>query len=343
MAWVGLFALAAPLAACAGNEAAGGEATGQLFARGIDEITDLYIEPTSSRQLALAGAARLARLDDKLAVSEGAGAALTVSYAGRDVAVLAMPPEADTRGWGELVANMIAAAKNAAPNLAAMPRDAVTKAVFDGMTGTLDRFSRYSPPDAARNQRAARDGFGGIGVTLDTTTDAFRIAAVTPQGPAAQAGMKPEDAIVAINGVAVSGLSQSEVIQRLRGPVGSSVVLRVARAGSALAHDFQLQRALVVLPTVTVTRIGDIAVFQVLSFNQSTTERLAEALAEARRQSGGRLAGIVLDLRGNPLTSLPATIADLPKLEKLDLRWVSSMKFPSWIDDLEARGCVVYR
>jgi hypothetical protein len=50
-----------------------------------------------------------------------------------------------------------------------------------------------------------------------------------------------------------------------------------------------------------------------------------------------------LDLRGNPLTSLPAAIADLPKLEKLDLRWVSSMKFPPWIDDLEARGCVVYR
>jgi carboxyl-terminal processing protease len=313
VAWVGLFALAAPLAACAGNEAPGGEATGQLFARGLDEIADLYIEPTSSRQLALAGAARLARLDDKLAVSERAGSALAVSYAGRDVAVLAMPAETDARGWGELVANMIAAAKNAAPNVAAMPRDTVAKAVFDGMTGTLDRFSRYSPPDAARNQRAARDGFGGIGVTLDTTAEAFRIAAVTPQGPAALAGIKPEDTIVAINGVATSGLSQSEVIQRLRGPVGSSVVLRVTRAGGAPVHDFQLHRALVVLPTVTVTRSGDIAIFQVLSFNQSTTERLAEALAEARRQSGGRLAGIVLDLRGNPggLLDQAVSLSDL--------------------------------
>jgi carboxyl-terminal processing protease len=212
-----------------------------------------------------------------------------------------------------LVANIIAAAKNAAPNVAAMPRDTVAKAVFDGMTGTLDRFSRYSPPDAARNQRAARDGFGGIGVTLDTTAEAFRIAAVTPQGPAALAGIKPEDAIVAINGVATSGLSQSEVIQRLRGPVGSSVVLRVTRAGGAAVHDFQLHRALVVLPTVTVARSGDIAIFQILSFNQSTTERLAEALAEARRQSGGRLAGIVLDLRGNPggLLDQAVSLSDL--------------------------------
>src|SRR5436853_1620539 len=106
-AWIAMFALAAPLGACAGNETVGGDPTGQLFARGFDEITDLYIEPTSSRHLALAGAARLSRLDDKLAVAERPGAALAVSYAGRDVAVLPMPADADTRAWGELVSHLI--------------------------------------------------------------------------------------------------------------------------------------------------------------------------------------------------------------------------------------------
>ena len=83
--------------------------------------------------------------------------------------------------------------------------------------------------------------------------------------------------------------------------------------GVALARDFEVQRALVVLPTVAMSRVGDIAVFQVLSFNQSTTETLAEALAEARRQTGGRLAGIVLDLRGNPggLLDQAVSLADL--------------------------------
>jgi len=51
---------------------------------------------------------------------------------------------------------------------------------------------------------------------------------------------------------------------------------------------------------VTMSRDGDIAVFQIASFNHSTTQRLAEGLAEAQRQTNGRLAGIVLDLRGNP-------------------------------------------
>jgi hypothetical protein len=46
-----------------------------------------------------------------------------------------------------------------------------------------------------------------------------------------------------------------------------------------------------------------------------------------------------IDLRGNPLTSLPQALADLPKLQKLDLGWITTLRFPAWIDDLEARGC----
>src|SRR3954463_13087142 len=50
-----------------------------------------------------------------------------------------------------------------------------------------------------------------------------------------------------------------------------------------------------------------------------------------------------LDLRGNPVTALPDEVAMLPRLEKLDLRWVTTLSPPRWIEDLEARGCVVYR
>ena len=300
------------LGACVGGDAGRTDTTGQLFTRGFDEIADLYIEPTSTRKLALAGTARLARLDDKLVISERPGQLLAVSYAGRDIAALPMPAEDDTQGWGGLVAHTIEAAKEADPNLAAMPKNAAAKAVFDGMTATLDRFSRYAPPDMALKQRAARDGFGGIGITLDTTTDAFRIVAVTPHGPAAKAGIQPEDVIVGINGAATAGLSQTDVIDRLRGPVGSMLELRVAGPGGS-ERNVQIQRALVVLPTVTMSRDGDIAVFQVMSFNQSTTEKLAEGLAEARRQTGGRLAGVVLDLRGNPggLLDQAVSLADL--------------------------------
>ena len=112
------------------------------------------------------------------------------------------------------------------------------------------------------------------------------ITAVTPNGPAAQAGLQAGDTIVAIDGAATSGLSQSDVIQQLRGPVGSRLAIRVARPGVALARDFGVQRALVVCPPWRCRGLADIAIFQVPSFNQNTTAELVEALAEARRQIG---------------------------------------------------------
>jgi hypothetical protein len=47
-------------------------------------------------------------------------------------------------------------------------------------------------------------------------------------------------------------------------------------------------------------------------------------------------------LRANQLTELPADMAELPNLEKLDLRWNKSLSIPKWIVILEARGCIVY-
>jgi Leucine-rich repeat (LRR) protein len=49
-----------------------------------------------------------------------------------------------------------------------------------------------------------------------------------------------------------------------------------------------------------------------------------------------------LDLRANQLTELPADIAKLPNLEKLDLRWNKSLAVPAWITELEKRDCIVY-
>jgi len=50
-----------------------------------------------------------------------------------------------------------------------------------------------------------------------------------------------------------------------------------------------------------------------------------------------------LDLRGNPLESLPPALADLPALYKLDLRWTPALALPDWLHRLEARGVLVYR
>jgi carboxyl-terminal processing protease len=309
-----LFALAGCSTSETAHEAAGAP---QLFARGIDLITDLYIEPVSSQKLVVVAAKNLAKLDGRLSASAGSEIRdrdqVTLTYDGIPIANYQVAPETSGHEAGRIVAELIAAAKRASGRVAALPEAKIDQAVLDGMTGALDRFSRYSPPDEARDQRAVRDGFGGIGITLETSSKDYTITAVTEQGPAARAGIRAGDRIVAINGNPIAGRHASEIIHELRGPIGTIVGLSIARAGAAAPQEFRIERALVVVPTVTYARDGSIAVFKVASFNQSTTQRLSEALAAAQRDANGRLAGIVLDLRGNPggLLDQAVSLSDL--------------------------------
>lgn len=311
------FAFAVVLAACAVHQALPEDPTARLFARGLDEITDLYLTPVSSRKLVLAGAARFARIDPKFSVTEAPGSEgrtqVAFNYNGREVAIYPTPANDDPHAWGALMGRLIVAAKAASPTLAALSEDQIDKTLFDGITGALDRFSRYAAPEIARDQRAARDGFGGIGITLDVSGEEFRITQVTPGGPADRAGLRPDDKLVAVDGAATAGRSQSDVIHVLRGPILSPVEVTVYRPSLGQRRSFRLQRALVILPTVKISRDDGIAVIQIASFNQNTTQQIVEELGRLEREMGPRLRGIVLDLRGNPggLLDQAVSLADV--------------------------------
>jgi len=183
--------------------------------------------------------------------------------------------------------------------------------VLHGVTAALDRYSRYASPEVAQEQRAAREGFGGIGVTVDPGDALFRVTAVSPHGPADRAGIRPEDQIVSVDGIATSGCLHQDVMHRLRGPVGTPVAVRILQSGMSQPREMRLSRAFVTEQTVTASRSGGILTLRVNSFNHSTTKRLAEALADGQRQ--GQLTGVVLDLRGNPggLLDQAVSLADL--------------------------------
>jgi carboxyl-terminal processing protease len=297
-------ALVVALGACVEHRSLPDDPTARLFARGLDEITDLYIAPVSSRKLILAGAARLSHLDKKFSVTESPGpdgkTQIAVNYEGREVGAYPTPAEDEPHAWGGLMGQLVASAKAESPTVAALSEDQIDKALFDGITGALDRFSRYAAPETARDQRAVRDGFGGIGITLELSGEEFRVTQVTPGGPADRAGIRPDDKLVAVDGAATAGRSQSDVIHTLRGPIQSPVEVTVYRSSLGQRRNFRLQRALVILPTVTMTRDGGIAVFQVASFNQNTTQQIVEDLGRFEHDRGVRLRGIVLDLRSNP-------------------------------------------
>ncbi|HEX7967335.1 MAG TPA: S41 family peptidase [Stellaceae bacterium] len=270
----------------------------RLFAEAYGGISKYYIEPVRPAALALAGLGNLAMIDGALSL-ERSGDDVVLRH-GDDTMRFAAPDARDTQGWAELTDAVVAAARERSAAVAALSPTKLDQAVLEGSMSLLDRFSHYLPPDLARERRAARDGFGGIGVSLDTEGEDVRISEVLPETPAAEAGLRVDDVIVAIDGVETTTFPREEIAQRLRGPTDSLVALAVTRGNAAERLQFALQRTRIVPPTVTLKETDGIAHLRLTSFNQHTAQSLSDLLRQAHSEMGGALHGIILDLRGNP-------------------------------------------
>jgi len=272
----------------------------KLFGYAFHQIDSLYIREVPGQTLITAAAAHLNALDPAFAAAPGPGvgsqATLVIAYQGKTVGSYVIPDTNDPAEMTPFLDRILALARSVSPRIAADSDETVDHAVFNGITGALDRFSRYSPPKLARELRDERNGFGGIGLTLDSSNDEFRITALEPRGPAERAGIRAGDRVAAIDGTPTAKHSRAWVVQHLRGAVGSPVAVAVARGPSEQTHEYHLQRERVIRPSVTVSREGGIAIFRIATFNRSTTELIADAL----RAGGDHITGVILDVRGNP-------------------------------------------
>src|SRR3546814_8505347 len=108
-------------------------------------------------------------------------------------------------------------------NLGSAPSEKIYAAVFNGFARQLDRFSRYAGIEAATENRASRQGFGGIGISVEMEEQGARTTTVQPGTPAAKAGLRVGDRIVAINDEPIAGCDRHRALRLLRGPVDSEV------------------------------------------------------------------------------------------------------------------------
>ncbi len=283
---------------------------GQLFAEVYQDVGHYHLKTTDAHHLALASLQTLGRFDATLVVTEEDGEVVL-----RDIDVeerFGAPGADDSMGWGNVTGRVVSAARTASPAFAAVAPDVADEVMIDGALATLDRFSRYVRPEVARARRAERDGFVGVGVTLDIGADSVKVASVIPDTPAAAAGVHTADRILAVDGTAIGTLSPAAVGARMRGPKDSTVKLEIARAGSDNL-TLTLRRAIIIGESVTLEKHGSVAWLKVRSFNQRTASLAARLLRDAHQQMGDRLTGIVLDLRDNPggLLDQAVELADL--------------------------------
>ena len=279
-----------------------------LFSESYQDVSDIYIEKVAVADLALAGLSGLASIDPAIGIRSEAER-LIVSIDGRQMASYPLPDRDDARAWGSLTASVISDIRYHSPELDAIDAERLYETVFDGLLSELDSFSRYAGRDAARENRASRDGFGGIGVRIRLIEEGVLVLSVMEQTPAEIAGLRQDDVIVAIDGTSVEGLSQQDVVSRLRGRSGSEVRLSVERAEAASALSLAVVRSHIVPQTVAYHREGNLAYIRLSGFNNRTADALRQKIRQAQNELGSDLHGYILDLRGNPGGLLEQAVA----------------------------------
>lgn len=169
-----------------------------------------------------------------------------------------------------------------------------------GLAGSLgDPYTEFfTPDDSNQFQQNITGNFGGIGAELGENTST-QVVVIAPLAgtPAAQAGLKPEDIIAAINGSSTAGMSVDQAVNLIRGPVGTKITLSIFRQGWSAPKDFTMTRATIQVPTVQLSMKGDIAVIQMAEFTQDADGLFYDALKKAVENNAQ---GIVIDLRNDP-------------------------------------------
>jgi len=191
---------------------------------------------------------------------------------------------------------------------------------YDAIRGVVDNLddpnTSFLTPDEADFFRSSMEGsFEGIGarVDWDEELDTVRIVEPFADQPAARAGLKRDDLILAVDGESIVGTSLNEALRKIRGPKGTTVTLTVERAGESAPFELAITRDRIETPTIITERLGDaqeIAYVRLTTFNQNSGELTKKAIEDALKLEPK---GLIFDLRGNSggLLSQAVTVSSL--------------------------------
>ena len=180
-------------------------------------------------------------------------------------------------------------------------RKLLTEAI-NGMVASLDPHSAFLDQKAYRELREGTQGrFVGLGIEAGEIQDGYlKIAAPIDGSPAHAAGLKAGDLITRIDAVSIQGMRAAEMMKKIRGEPGSTVVLTIVRDGEQSPLTFTLTRQEIVQKSVKAKLVEPgYAWMRISQFQEPTVEDMAASLATLYRQEPG-LKGLVLDLRNDP-------------------------------------------
>ncbi|MDH5412297.1 MAG: S41 family peptidase [Alphaproteobacteria bacterium] len=174
------------------------------------------------------------------------------------------------------------------------------EAAIQGMLTSLDPHSTYMNPKAYADMRTSTRGkFGGLGIEVTMESGYVKVVSPIDDTPAFRAGIQAGDLISHLDGEPVLGLTLNDAVERMRGAIGTTIVLTILREGVE-PFDVSITRDEIKIKSVRFEVKGDVGYVRITSFSEQTESGLIMAVREIKKETGNKLAGFVIDLRNNP-------------------------------------------
>jgi carboxyl-terminal processing protease len=174
------------------------------------------------------------------------------------------------------------------------------EAAIKGMLRSTDPHTTYFTQDEFKDfTTSTRGSFGGLGIQIDKIGDYITVVSPIEGTPAYRMGITAGDRIIKVDGESIIGVTTDESIKKMRGAVGSTVIITIARPGIAEPIDFTIIRENIKIKSVPYSFKLDngTGYIRISQFNENTTTELRDALTAL--ESDG-IAGLIIDLRFNP-------------------------------------------
>ncbi len=199
----------------------------------------------------------------------------------------------------------------------------MTYGAISGLVSSLgDPYTVFLPPDENKSSEEELKGeFGGVGISLGYKEKTLAVLTPLANTPAEKAGIKAGDLILKIADKQkniekdTNGLSLSEAVNLIRGPVGSSVSLTMAREGQNKTFEVTLTREIISVPSMELTwkekngkQVAWISLYRFTEKVYDEWPSLVTQIKQKETEAGSKFGGIVLDLRNNPGGYLEASV-----------------------------------
>ena len=181
--------------------------------------------------------------------------------------------------------------------------DTIYEKAIPALLSELDPHSEYIPAKMFSEVNESLEGeFDGIGIVFNASTDTITVLSVIPKGPSSEAGVRPGDRIVKIDGRVVAGqkIPQDSMVRLMRGKRGTRVMLGVKRAALDEFVDIEVTRAPIEIHSIETSFMLDseakIGFVRLSQFARTSYSEMRNAIMKLREEG---LRGIIIDLRGN--------------------------------------------